>query len=351
MTTKVDRIRKDLKGLKLEKVLMEFPIKHVGDGVFEIAPGTNCRIGARGAAYMNNRIRNRKGHFSKETLRFFSWRSFTSFVTNAQADQKAGWSFANESWDKVAAHMNDCVTTMKNAGIDKPIYAIIVNGVLRGIPTKNFDFFDNELILKQIEENALANTISSWNIGNEKFEVCFKVKSGQQNDGVLLSVCLTNGHAGFDALKLDTILRNNQYEYVIPKNFFADEITEDEEKPKKDVFTQRNRHMGWIEQVFKSIMELLDRVGELNFVQSLQGMKSLAFIKEIHRSVPQEIIDEKRVNEIIHFVTQQAGTRLKTGFDVFMEISNYSSTRGYSAAVDKILDPTLDRLFEQLKVK
>lgn len=340
-TTKMkaaEKIRKELEDLKLEKVLMQFPIKHVGSGLFEIAPGFHCTIAARGAAYMNTRIRNRKKYFNKETLDRFSWKSFTDAVKNAKAAQRFGT--AEHSWNAVAKHMNDCVATMQVAGIDKPIYAIIVDGELRGIPTKNFDFFDNENILEQIEENGLDDAVASWYIDEEKFEVCFRVKSAADR-GVLVNVCLVNGHAGFDALRLIATIKNNKYNYVIPTTYIDDDVTKE--------FTTRNRHLGWIEQVFNSIIELLDRVGELHFIEHLKAMPAQDMVFEIMRSLTHETKQERRVMEILSWVNGQVGRSLLTGYDVFVNVSGYSSTRGYGAAVGKILDPTLDRIFEGLK--
>ena len=342
----IENIEKDLEGLHLENPMMVFPINHLGDGLFEIAPGINRTIADRGAAYMNTRIRNRKGRFDEKTLKRFSWVSFTSRVKKAKmAALKGNASLANTHWNSLASHMNECMAALKSVGVDKPVYAVCVNGELRGITTKNFDFFDNKLIIEQIRENALGDSITSWHIDQEAFDVCFKVKSKVGNDGTLISVCLTNGHAGFDALRLDTRVNNGKYAYVVPKSFFEKGDEETSEKP----FVQRNRHMGWIEQVFGSLVELLERVGELNFNESLKAMTALQFIVEIHKSVSADVLSEKRTAEIMTWTSGNAGKQLKTGFDVFADICNWAGTRGYGAAVDKILNPTLDRIFENMK--
>jgi hypothetical protein len=76
-------------------------------------------------------------------------------------------------------------------------------------------------------------------------------------------------------------------------------------------------------------------------------MPAKEFQGKIISAVGSEIRQEKRVDEILSWISGDPS--LITGFDVFVQASNYASTRGYAAAVDKILNPTLDKIFEEVK--
>lgn len=345
----IHQMRKAIGETRLENCLMQFPINHVGNGIFEIAPGINCRIAPRGAAYMNNRIRNRKGHFSPEVLEKFSWRSFTSLAKEALLEKDLGnVAGSNRAWDALAKHINDAKQALCDVNIDQPIHALLVNGELRGTPTKLYDFFEHEKVVDQIQKNGLANNISFWSIDAEKLRVCFTVDTigNAHGSDTLIAVCLTNGHAGFDALKLEAEVRNNNYSYIIPGKVFEGKPEGDDQENTK--FVQKNRHLSWIEQVFGNIKDMLEKTGQINFVETLKKMSAVEFLNLLANNVDQELLNQKRTEEIINWVRRQVGISLYTGFDVFVEITNYSNTRGYKSAVEKLLTPTLDKVFDDL---
>ena len=64
----------------------------------------------------------------------------------------------DEMWEQLASHINNCYDKMADAGFKKKLYALVIDNELRGITTKNFDFLDHQLIVKQIASPSLSNS-------------------------------------------------------------------------------------------------------------------------------------------------------------------------------------------------
>jgi hypothetical protein len=314
----INEMRGKINGMTFEKIEIQYPIFHTENGNFKIdESGRTVRFAERGAGYYYNRIRNTK-KIEQGVKDFFSWASFTEKVRD-------------EEWVELQKHINSAHLTLVKAGIDKPNYAVAINGEVRGVLTKNYDFLDHNLILDKIEENNLK--INTWFIDQEKLVARLHVNSKDKNTGMGVSVRLINGHAGYNALSFSVVITDGEYLFSVPEHIFK---ALDKDK-NTHVITQRNRHLSYIDDTFSNLKLLMDSAGEYKINEQLRSENAKALFRFIEREVGSFT---KKQEEIMNSLERQIFTFnvVTDGYEVVQHIVKYIEVSRYKTAATNLLD-------------
>jgi len=312
--------------MTFEKVKIEWPIEYIfGTAMFKINRFHEAQISPRGAAYMNTRIRN-SGKTSKGIHAHYSYKSFVHFAKN-------------EMWEALAGHINSAYDKLTELGFKKKLYALVVDGVVQGIVTDNYDFLPHQDVIAQIKENALTTAVHNCRIGEEKMEILLATK-GHNEQGMSLYIRVINGHAGYDALSYKVIATNDNYIFQLPDSLFS-QVDENKEV---QTIAQKNRHLSQIEETFSNLVLLFEKVGQFTVNEKLFLVSAASVINLINTLVPDKT---KRQIEIMAFVeSQKRFGILKTGYDVVNTITKFGLTSGYGTSVSGLMDVFFKRFVE-----
>jgi hypothetical protein len=323
---KINELKTKVGEMTFEKIKMTFPIEHYGNGYFtNVDKALVFTISPRGAAYMNTRIRN-TSKVSKETKDHFSYKSFVSYARN-------------EMWDILESHMNSAYNELVSSGWKKDLYGLIINGELRGIVTKNFDYLPHELIIDQVIDNNLSDAVYNCNIDDEKMTIFLSTKRHKERE-MSIFVRIENGHTGYNSLNYRVIAANDNYFFVVPNEFFVDDSNEENK-----AIEQKNRHLSKIGDTFNNLLLLLEKAGSFQLTQKLYEIEAGLTYAKIDSLVSKKT---KRQIEIMSFVKNQINFGiLKNGYDVINEITKHSLSKGYGNAVTGLVNPFMEVFIEE----
>jgi hypothetical protein len=332
-------------------VEIQWPIEYMDDGLFRINMNENyVEISERGAAYMNTRIRNQShggnAKISANACAVFSYKSFTKLVRDAkELNGAAGFTnVTNSYWRSLAEHLNSAYNMLENAGINDKYYAVVVNDVVRGILTKNYNVFPHEKIAEQLIVNNLDGAIRTFRMGDEALSVHLKVDDVQ--DVVMVDLVITNGHSGYQPLSYNVIIYSNNWMFAIPEGYFECQNADGSINAVKI----SNRHFSNVEDAFNSIESILEVAANLNLVERLKSLDASKVLRVVEAFAQKTFSGKapERVDTILNSCNQQiVFGMIGNGHELVKHVLSYNTANGYKSSVDKLLSPMFEFLFEK----
>jgi hypothetical protein len=339
---KLEKLKETIDNTTWEKVEIEFPISLVEGKCFKIGEGKYFPMTPRGAAGMYNLVKSRYGKQAKNAnaaiCERFSYKSFTVLANAAEGCDGHFLMSARTYRDMLASHINAAHEAIAAFPIKKPIVALVYDGEIVGIVYDRYDFMSNDRVVEQVEYNGLDNNLHHWLLDEEKLDLHFRVDG---TDGFITAIRVRNGHAGYHSFNYRVLVSSKDFEYIVPKKHFG---KFDSEKNYQEV-SQRNRHLSRVEETFAEMKSLFEQAGELNLIERLKEIDCNRLRVMLDRLVEEPT---ERQDEILGWATKFAAKgAIKNGLDLVNHVSGYMANRGYKSAVNGLLTPLFNELFEK----
>lgn len=298
---KFNDLRKQVGDVKISHVAVKLPIKHLGKGEFEFADGTRTRMTIIGAGYWHERIKD------------VPYRWWTSAARDSQ-------------WGKIADKIN------ANAAIftkDKYIVAM-VDGKMVGIMA-NYQAVDHAALLDQLQGLGLDKDLAWGELDETKLTAVVRV-DGVGDDvaspDLLVGLKVVNGHSGHVALRFFVYAQVGAYEFMQALG--------------EGATGGRARHLTTVGKVVSNLELAAKAAAELKLIDRLSaisvGMARATIASNFAPNGPQKLTlrQERMLAEV------DDDKSIATALDLVVRLGQFSSTRGYGAAVSGLVDPVIE---------
>lgn len=226
------------------------------------------------------------------------------------------------------------ICTAVNAQIKQPLVTAKYDGKIVGVMTE-YHPVPHAVILNTVDNYELVNMFTSPYINRQVFGFNLALESTSIDDttgrpSVVVSLRIVNGHSGHVAFKLSPYVSVSNFEWVGSQQQF------------------RSRHFASTDvgAIYDRIRLNLGAVRSMAILSTLSEMTSSFAVSVIHTHFAERKLQMTRNQlQILAFV--ESDPTVSTGLDIMTNIGVFSGDKGQGAAVNGLLKPLLDRVFNK----
>lgn len=272
---------------------VDFPISHVGEGVFRSLNGVEFGFTESGAGYVSERNPR------------YAYATFTRLVRQ-------------ERWEELAKMANEAIIPMKGAG--RGLIMASYNGKVVGI-LRHYNAISHSELIETLLDKGLDKDVFNWRMNHQFLlldMLTFTVESATKGQ-IKIGLRVINGHSGHHALSFQILIRAEAYEFSSP-------------------IYGRSRHMTGVTETFNSLKGAVKEISELQLDAKLLAMDPASMIAMIHHHTKGMSTRQESLMQLVE------SAECDNALDVIIILGQYASTRGYGQAVSGLLDPVINHL-------
>jgi hypothetical protein len=205
----------------------------------------------------------------------------------------------------------------------------------------------HEKLVQLIQDGNIANLITHSYLFPESLDIYFNLRNKLPTDlGMQMYGRIQNGSSGTISFNFNGVIRskNGKYTYILPQV---------DENGNYIKMNGRNRHMGWLENGVNAFVEAVEKISQINYVETLQAI-TFDGVWRLFESARTILINAKKPmdSERSEITLGTLKTRCKaagftTGLQVFNEATLLAELHGNGKYLNPMLDQVFDLIFGQ----
>jgi hypothetical protein len=229
-----------------------------------------------------------------------------------------------------------------NGEFDDGLYSNEIVGALM-----TYNELPHEKLVQLIQDGNIANLVTHSFLFPESLDVFFNLRNRLPTDlGMQMYGRIQNGSSGTISFNFNGVIRskNGKYTYILPQV---------DENGNYIKMNGRNRHMGWLENGVSAFVEAVEKISQINYVETLQAI-TFDNVWRLFETARTILINDKKPMdaEKSEITLGTLKTRCKmagftTGLQVFNEATLLAELHGNGKYLNPMLDKVFDLIFGQ----